>query len=217
MPFTILVCAKAINDPHLRYSTDSSDAQSRLFVQHHRVHLKVSSEDLFWHEDSVEWFENQFITVKVLDNDTQSLVFSSLGDGPVMLRRGDSVSYFKLSGFAVLLFDEHEATRGPLMLQQCGLDTSPMKFNRGLRECRMSCLPTQTSYDVSLGFCPTDSPIAVTIQPPVGTKVEPEALEFSLDNWNVTQAVRVQIEDFFPATPFVRLHSATRFGNFECL
>lgn len=89
-------CAKAIDDSRVKYSADASDIQSRLLVQHYRIYLQVESEDPMWDGDSVEWVEEQFLTVKVLDNDRQALIFSSLSQDPIVLRRGDSVGSCRL-------------------------------------------------------------------------------------------------------------------------
>ncbi|KAL8427177.1 hypothetical protein Efla_006804 [Eimeria flavescens] len=98
-PISKTLNIKAIDDNSLRYSTDCSDPHSALFIQHYRVHLQAESEDIFWHGDSVEWVDEQFITIKVVDNDKQPFVFSSLGQGPLVIRRGDSISYGLSLGF----------------------------------------------------------------------------------------------------------------------
>ncbi|KAL8449962.1 hypothetical protein Emed_002703 [Eimeria media] len=90
---------KATDDTSLRYSTDSSDIQAGLFIQHYRVHLKVESPDMLWNDDAVEFVNDKYITIKVIDNDKKALAFSSLDEGPIVLRRGDSISYGLSLGF----------------------------------------------------------------------------------------------------------------------
>ncbi|KAL8270980.1 hypothetical protein Esti_005101 [Eimeria stiedai] len=91
---------KATDDTSLRYSTDSSDVQSGLFIQHYRVHLQVESLDIFWNNDAVEFLDKKYITIKVVDDDKRPLVFSSLNEGPIVLQRGDSISYGVSLGFS---------------------------------------------------------------------------------------------------------------------
>ncbi|OEH77832.1 hypothetical protein cyc_01965 [Cyclospora cayetanensis] len=93
------ILIKAVDDALLQYSADVSDAESRLFIQHYRVHLQAKSEDPLWDAGAIEWVDEPFITVKVLDNDRKLLHFL-FEEEPMLLRRGDVVFYDVSLGFS---------------------------------------------------------------------------------------------------------------------
>ncbi|CDI84806.1 hypothetical protein, conserved [Eimeria praecox] len=156
---------KALDDPHVRYSTDISDVASGLLLQHYRVHLHAESEDPLWGPEGVEWLDDAFIDIKVLDDDKVALQFSQLPEQPLVLRRGDEIS-----------------------------------------------------YEVALRFSPSDGPVQVTLEAPVGVVVDPRSLTFDKDNWNVSRPVHVEVTPLFPAAPLIAAealasgHTASKFA-----
>ncbi|CDJ49290.1 Cast multi-domain protein, related [Eimeria brunetti] len=84
---------RALDDSVVRYSPGVSDLPSRLLLQHYRMHLAAASEDPLWGPTAVEWLSDSFIEVRVLENDKIKLKFDKLDTQPVLLRRGDEISY----------------------------------------------------------------------------------------------------------------------------
>ena len=70
--------------------------------------------------------------------------------------------------------------------------------------CARRCM-LQISYEVSLGFSPTEGPVNVSLEAPVGVVISPSRLTFEKENWSVPRLVQVQVTNLFPAAPLVSL------------
>ena len=69
----------------------------------------------------------------------------------------------------------------------------------------IACAALQISYGVSLDVPPSEGPLSLVLEAPVGVVLKPRSLHFDSRNWETAQTVQVAVMEDFPASPVVRL------------